>query len=347
MRDDWLRLAHVGMHPDRLRGLLADCSSPASVLAAIESGRVQVPDAARAAAAVAASARRTWLQAAGVRFIVRGDGDYPTRLDEVEDRPPFLFVKGTVPAATGVAIVGTRRCTRYGRDLAEAFGAAVSQAGWSVVSGLARGIDGAAHRGSLRGPGPGVAVLGCGIDRWYPTSHAGLGQALLDRGGAVMSEYPPGTTPTGWRFPPRNRIISGLAAVVVIVEAGVRGGALITANRALDHDRLILAVPGDVTRPSSEGCNLLIRDGAIPVLGPDDLIESLSLIIGQPPGPRSASGSATDADLDLPVTGITIDELAAAQGIEVSELLAELGRHVADGSVELRDGRAYPAHRTA
>jgi len=345
VRDEWLRLAHVGMHPERLRGLLAADGSPGSVLAAIESGKVQVPEAARSAAGVPAPARMAWLRAAEIRFVLQGDSDYPARLDEVEDRPPFLFLKGTLPEVTCVAIVGTRRCTRYGRDLAEAFGEEVSMAGWSVTSGLAKGIDGAAHRGSIRGPTPGVAVLGCGIDRWYPASHASLGQALLEGGGAVISEYPPGTTPAGWRFPPRNRIISGLASVVVIVEAGVRGGALITANRALDQDRLILAVPGDVTRPSSEGCNLLIRDGAIPVLGPEDLTESLSFVIGQPPRSSRSSRTKRFGDLDLPVTGMSVDELAVAGGIELSETLAELGRQVAEGFVELRDGRVYPARR--
>lgn len=336
MNDPWLRLAWVGMHPDRLRGLLETLRTPEAVLAAIEAGRIEVPAHARAAAVRPAGERWTELAAMGVSFRTPLDDGWPAPLEEVVDRPPFLFQRGSIPTAPMVAIVGTRRCTRYGRDLAAAYGAAVSRAGWVVISGLARGVDGEAHRGSLEGPTPGVAVLGCGIDRWYPTTHTALGEALLATGGAVVSEYPPGTPPTGWRFPPRNRIISGMAGAVVVVEAGVRGGALITAHRALDQDRPVLAVPGDVTRATSEGCNLLIRDGAIPVLGPDDLVEALGLILGPPRRPEKDGGEA------VPVTGITVEELALVEGKPVEEMLVELGRRVAEGTVRISQGRVYP-----
>lgn len=269
------------------------------------------------------------------------DPAYPPALAGLADAPFFLFVRGSVSDLPAVAIVGTRRCTRYGLDLARAFGRVVSEAGWSVVSGLARGIDGAAHHGSLSGSAPGTAVLGCGIDRWYPAAHAELGESLLSAGGAVLSEYPPGTPPTGWRFPPRNRIISGLARVVVIVEAAATGGALITALRALEQDRVIFAVPGDVTRPSSEGCNLLIRDGAVPVLGPADLIEALSIVLGLPQA-RNAD-VVTVGGMALPDGGVPMDELAEATATGLPDLLVEVGRLVADGLVVVRDGRVCPA----
>jgi DNA processing protein len=341
--DEWIRLAHVGMHPDRLRSLATEAGGPGPVLQSIIDGRVAVPENARQAARVAAGERRAALAAGGVAFVPRDSPRFPVLLTEVEDAPYFLFVRGALPEVPAIGIVGTRRCTRYGRDLARTFGAAVSQAGWSVVSGLARGIDGEAHRGSLQGHTPGVAVLGCGIDRWYPTSHAELGQGLLDSGGAVISEYPPGTPPTGWRFPPRNRIISGMCRAVVIVEAAVTGGALITAQRALEQDRVIFAVPGDVTRPSSEGCNLLIRDGAVPILGPEDLIEGLSFVLGPPaePGPIEVA-RAEIAGMEVPPLGAGVEELALTAGIGVPELLVELGGLVATGAVELRDGRVYP-----
>jgi DNA processing protein len=194
----------------------------------------------------------------------------------------MLFVRGQIPTLPTVAIVGTRRCTTYGRHLAFEYGGAVADAGWCVSSGLARGIDGAAHKGVTSAGGVGVAVLGCGVDVAYPAEHAALASALVSGGGGVITEYPPGSPPEPWRFPPRNRIISGMAAAVVVVEAAVTGGALITAGYALTQGRVVFAVPGDIRRASSAGCNLLIRDGAHPVLDPDDLIEELSLVLGQP-----------------------------------------------------------------
>jgi DNA processing protein len=199
-------------------------------------------------------------------------------------------VRGALPSEPGVAVVGTRRATRYGLELARQMGGAIARAGWTVVSGLARGVDGAAHRGTLEAGGKGVAVLGSGIDVWYPPEHARLGEQLVTAGGAVISEYPPGSRPDAWRFPRRNRIISGLARAVVVVEAADKGGALITARLAAEQGREVFAVPGDVNRRTSVGTNLLIRDGAVPVLGADDLIEALSLVLG-PPSPGSAPHS--------------------------------------------------------
>ena len=159
------------------------------------------------------------------------------------------------------------------------------------MSGLARGIDAEAHLGTVDAGGPGVAVLGSGSNVVYPAENRGLHDRLIEDGGAVVTEYPPGTPPEPWRFPPRNRIIAGLSAAVVVVEAAVKGGALITAAAALDQGKAVLAVPGDVGRPASEGCNLLIRDGAVPVLGPDDLVEAVSLIVG-PPRARLRPGAS-------------------------------------------------------
>src|SRR5690606_15875349 len=154
----------------------------------------------------------------GVEVIARKDPSYPSVLEEIADPPERLWVRGTLPVGPAVAIVGTRRATRYGLSLGREMGRAVARAGWVVVSGLARGIDGAAHRGCIDADGRGIAVLGCGIDVWYPPEHEALGRQLVAAGGAVVSEYPPGTLPEPWRFPARNRIISALAAAVVVVE---------------------------------------------------------------------------------------------------------------------------------
>ncbi|MCJ7725861.1 MAG: DNA-processing protein DprA, partial [Acidimicrobiia bacterium] len=294
-RDARLRLAMTGLHPDRMRALVESCGSAAAVLRAVGRGRVEVSRRAMAALARPASELRRVLGDLGVRPVYLGDGDYPPSLGGIPDAPDVLFVRGTLPAVPAVAVVGTRRCTAYGRNLARADGAAIAAAGWTTVSGLARGIDAEAHQGTVDAGGPGIAVLGSGSNVIYPAEHRRLHDRLVETGGAVVTEYPPGTPPEAWRFPPRNRIIAGLSAVVVVVEAAVKGGALITASAALDQGTTVLAVPGDVGRVASEGCNLLIRDGAVPVLGPEDLVEAVSLIVG-PPRPRSGPARHEEAD---------------------------------------------------
>lgn len=284
-RDSRLRLAFLGIHPERAARLVSSFGGAGRTMRAIEKGDVQVSDAVRARIADAAACRRR-LVALGIEAVFREDDAYPEHLASLPGAPDLLFVRGTLPPTAGVAVVGTRRCTSYGRRIARALGAALGGAGWPVISGLARGIDGAAHLGAVEGGGCAVAVLGCGSDVMYPAEHRDLHDEVVATGGAVATEYPPGTPPEGWRFPLRNRVISGLAGVVVVVESAVTGGALVTASAALDQGRPVLAVPGDVTRASSEGCNLLIRDGAVPVLGADDLIEAVSLVLG--PAPAAA-----------------------------------------------------------
>ncbi len=340
MKDARLRLAFGGLHPDRTRKLLATYG-PERALRSIAAGAIRVSERGRKAIEVPASQRHQELQAAETNIIFRGDDGYPALLEMLPDAPDVLFVRGTIVDRPAVAVVGTRRCTRYGTSLAEGYGRAIAAAGWPLVSGLARGIDGAAHRGTVAGGGIGWAVLGSGIDVMYPREHADLARQLVDCGGAVISESPPGTPPEAWRFPPRNRIISGLAEVVVVVEAGVKGGALITGEAALRHGRQVFAVPGDVGRASSVGCNLLIRDGAFPVLDADDLVDSLELVLG--PAPRSQahpvpevlpSGGAAGALLTALGSGISdVDELLALLPFGVGEGLALLGRLETEGLI--------------
>lgn len=255
--------------------------------------------------------------------------DAPVGLTDLED-PPDLYVDGVLTGAPGIAVVGTRRATRYGIDLAEAFGAAIARAGWTTVSGLARGIDTAAHRGCLRVGGHAVAVLGCGIDVCYPKENEGLFGRVVETGGAIISEYPPGTPPDRWRFPARNRIIAAISSAVVVVEAARTGGALITARLGAELGRPVFVVPGDVDRPSSAGCNLLIRDGAFPVMGPEDLIEELSLVIGPP--------ERSDVpELGIPVGGLGMGELPELWAVSMSEALVRVTRLEMEGLVR-RDG---------
>ena len=210
--------------------------------------------------------------------------------------PARLWVTGTLPPCAGVAIVGSRRSTAYGNRIAALFGAAVVDCGWPVISGLARGIDGIAHQACLDAGGTGWAVLGSGLDTVYPKQHESLARRLVETGGGLISEYAPGTPPAPFRFPERNRIIAALAAATVVIEAAVDGGALITARLALEMGREVLVVPGDIDRAVSAGCNLLIRDGAHPVLGVDDLIESLSFVLGPPPRVTNRRASRFDPD---------------------------------------------------
>jgi DNA processing protein len=262
----------------------------------------------------------------------------PSHLAELADAPEVLYCRGVLPTRPGVAIVGTRRATPYGRAISRSFGRAVATAGWPVVSGLARGVDGLAHEGTLEVGGIGVAVLGSGIDVWYPAEHRRLGEGLISGGGAVVSEFGPGTPPEPWRFPCRNRIISGLSKVVVVIEAARTGGALITARLALDQGRDVMAVPGDIGRPASEGCNLLIRDGAIPVLGAEDLIEALTLLLGAPPSSPAKPHTGSDLMALIPAGGIPLEDLVLAHGTPTPFVLAELARLEAGGFIHIDGG---------
>ncbi len=346
---DRLRLAFCGLHPDRAARLVGELGSPAAVLGAIGAGRVPVPEGARRAASLSAAACRERLARLGVTALFRNGPGYPAHLGELPGAPDVLLVKGSLPACPGVAIVGTRRCTRYGLGLARVYGRACAMAGWPVVSGLARGADAEAHRGVTGVGGVGVAVLGCGPDLVYPAEHRALLAALLEAGGAMATEYPPGTRPEPWRFPPRNRIIAGLAAAVVVVEAAETGGALITAGAALEQGRHVFAVPGDVGRETSRGCNLLIRDGATPVLDPADLIASLSLLLGLPRA--DPGGPAPGAELEaparallaaLPVGGASLEYAAAAAGVPAHRALAIVSRLEVAGLVRREGGLVLP-----
>ena len=270
------------------------------------------------------------------RLMTPGSPEYPVGLGDLE-KPPPVYVSGSLTDATAVAIVGTRRCTRYGSDLARSFGKALGRSGWTTVSGLARGIDAEAHKGTLSADGHAVAVLGCGIDICYPVENRDLYNAILEKGGALISEYPPGTRPDRWRFPARNRLIAAMSSAVVVVEAGEKGGALITARLAAEIGRPVLVVPGDVDRPASAGCNRLIRDGAFPVLGTDDLLEELELLIGPPP-----SAVEPDPDSDIPDGGIGIEDLPALWSCSPSEALVRLARMEGEGLVGRSGDRILP-----
>lgn len=339
-REARIRLAFVGMHPSRRRELEARLG-PEGLVEAILNRRVEVPDRAAAAAAIPADERLELL--GDVRLVLAGDDGYPPTLGGLPDRPDALFVRGSLPDGPAVAVVGSRRATRYGIGLARALAAALGRAGWPIVSGLAAGVDGAAHRGALDVAAPTVAVLGNGPDRWYPAAHRSLGEEILERGGAVVTEYSPGAPPAPWRFPLRNRVISGLSEAVVVVEAASTGGALITARAAAAQGREVLAVPGDIDRPTSAGANALIADGAIPITSIDDAVEAMALLTGRSPAPPR-----TEPMVDLlGATGATFDELVAATGDGLGRVLATVGRWEVEGLVAVEGDRVVPRSSSA
>lgn len=216
--------------------------------------------------------------AAGFDVLKADEERYPARLREVDAPPPVLYVWGAMDQSDqwAVAVVGTRRPTKYGEALANEIAGELAAAGLTVISGLARGIDGLAHQAALDAGGRSIAVLGSGLDEIYPPEHRGLARRIAANG-AVVSDYPLGTKPEGRNFPPRNRIISGLALAVIVVEAGATSGALITADFAADQGREVFAVPGNLHRRASVGTNRLIQSGAHPFLKIEDVLETLNL----------------------------------------------------------------------
>lgn len=214
----------------------------------------------------------------GAHAVTWDDAAYPRLLREVQDPPPVLFVKGTLSDADqwAIAIVGTRSATVYGRQVTEMLASDLARNAITVVSGLARGIDAAAHEAALKAGGRTLAVLGCGVDIVYPPEHARLAARIAENG-ALISDYPPGTQPDARNFPPRNRIISGLSLGVVVVEADEQSGALITAQFAGEQGREVFAVPGNILNRSSRGTNRLIQQGAKIVLDTQSILEELNL----------------------------------------------------------------------
>jgi DNA processing protein len=259
--------------------------------------------------------------------------DLPPLLRAIHDPPARLYLRGNGEVALldqpAVAIVGARACSPYGAQVARMLGRELAGAGVVVVSGLARGIDGEAHRGALGTAGHTVAVLGCGIDRDYPAAHSALAQSICERS-LIVSEYETGVEPAPWRFPARNRIIAGLCAATIVVEARERSGALITADFALEEGREVFAVPGEITSALSAGANALLRLGATPLTAAADVLESLG--IESTPARAAADNPLLDL---LPATA---DELVRKTGLGVAEVIAALAELDVAGLAAEGDG---------
>ncbi len=274
----WIALQRQpGVGPVTFRELLQRHGGPRQALAALgEQGRLEV-DEARWEADVA------WLEADNTRHLITlDDPRYPSRLRELPDAPPLLYVVGDPELLTlaQLAVVGSRNPTPDGRADARRFAAHLARCGLVITSGLALGVDGAAHEGALEAEGGTVAVLACGVDRVYPASHHGLARRIVESGGALVAERPLGTRPRREFFPARNRIISGLSLGVLVVEAAIHSGSLITARLAAEQNREVFAIPGSIHNPLSRGCHRLIRQGAKLVETAEDVLEELGPLLG-------------------------------------------------------------------
>ncbi|NOQ21684.1 MAG: DNA-protecting protein DprA [Candidatus Aegiribacteria sp.] len=278
--------------------------------------------------------------------VIYGSEDYPDILINIPDPPVVLFYRGDLERFLGmpaIAVIGSRRCTAYGRKVARKLARDFVRSGVAVVSGLARGIDGEAHRGAIEAGGVTMAVLGNGLDLCYPPEHDRLSEMILGNG-VILSEYPPGTEPARYRFPERNRLISGFSRGVVVVEAGKRSGTMITVNTALDQGKDVFAVPGEVTRAFSMGTNMLLRDGAGVVITAADVLEPLGL--ARDPGksgetfePESDAASAILEHLSIET--LHFNQLLRLAGVGTAVLQSELLSLEMAGVVMQHPGKFY------
>jgi DNA processing protein len=271
------------------------------------------------------------LAARGFRFLSRTAAEFPPLLRAIHDPPLGLFLRGSgdvsLLSRAAVAVVGARACSGYGASVARSLGRDLTRGGLVVVSGIARGVDAEAHRGALEAEGPTVAVLGCGIDRDYPAAHAELARRIA-ASGLLVSEYAPGVEPAPWRFPARNRIVAGLCAATVIVEARERSGALITADLALEEGREVFTVPGEISSALSAGTNALLKLGATPLTAAGDVLLAFGI--------EEAAPAERHALLDL--LPATADELVRRTGRPAAEIARALVELELAGSVSAREG---------
>ena len=345
----WLTLSFApGLVNEDFRKLLAAFGSPEAVLAASRAKLAGVvPDrAARAVHAPAAPELLTkverWLDDPANQIVTLGDTTYPQALLHAPDPPPLLYVKGRVELlnADAFAIVGSRNATQQGMVHAEAFGRTLSDAGLTIVSGLAQGIDAAAHRGGLAGRASSVAVVGTGLDIVYPAKNRDLAHELA-RKGCIVSEFALGTAPVASNFPRRNRLISGLGRGCLVVEAAVQSGSLITARLANEQGKDVFAMPGPINSPLTKGCHALIREGAKLAETAHDILEELHMVAA-PPVAGARARAARHPVLDaMGFDPWNFDTLAARTGVSANTLAALLTQWEIDGLIEALPGGRY------
>ena len=351
----WLQLSLTpGLGSATLRKLLQQFGLPQAVLARkrgelaalVPPGTIAALDSEPVASAVARALE--WSAEAGHAVITLADETYPRLLLEISDPPPLLYARGRVDllGRSALAIVGSRNATQQGSANAEAFARTLSESGLTIVSGLALGIDAAAHRGGLQGPGSTIAVLGTGLDVIYPQRNAALAGEIAQRG-LLVSEFPLGTAPAAQNFPRRNRLISGLARGCLVVEAAVASGSLITARAAAEQGREVFAVPGSIHSPVSKGCHALIKSGAKLVESAEDVLTELSGF--RPSGyastrespRREAAADETGLLAHMGHDPVDVDSLCSRAGLSAEQVSSELLRLELDGRVAALPGGLY------
>ncbi|MCA1979503.1 MAG: DNA-processing protein DprA [Thiobacillus sp.] len=350
--DVWLRLSLTpGVGNASLLRLLTAFGSPEAVLSSGRGALAQHLSSAQIDAlkagpdAVEFDAARAWLGQPGNHLVTLADPDYPKPLLEIADPPALLYGKGRreLLGAPGLGIVGSRNATPQGLRDAEAFAQALSDAGLTIVSGLALGIDAAAHRGGLAGAGASIAIVGTGLDRVYPARNKALAHQLAERG-LIVSEFPLGTAPLPGHFPRRNRIISGLSRGVLVVEAAPDSGSLITARVAAEQGREVFAIPGSIHSPLARGCHALIKQGAKLVESAADILDELAWTTRLAP-PQLADASAhspADPVLEaLDGAPTTLDTLVQRTGLTLDTLSAKLLTLELEGHIASLPGGRY------
>ncbi|MFO1204627.1 MAG: DNA-processing protein DprA [Burkholderiales bacterium] len=350
----WLALTLVPeIGPRTLRKLLAAFGTPEAVLACNRNNLERVIPARLAARLLASreadaiGAAISWLDCETHHLVTLADADYPRPLLEIADPPAVLYVAGDRNAlgAVALAVVGSRSPTPQGLDNAQAFAQALSNAGITVVSGLAEGVDAAAHRGALAGGACTIAVVGTGVDRVYPARNRALAEAIRERG-ALVSEFPLGTRALPGNFPRRNRLISGLARGCLVVEAALQSGSLITARCALEQGREVFAIPGSIHSPLAKGCHALIKEGAKLVESAADILDELGMAVSTPAvgAPGAPRGEPMEVSRLLPHVGydpVDIDALCSRSGLPPDVVTAELLALELAGRVAALPGGLY------
>lgn len=350
----WLAMASVpGLGPEAARKLLQSFGSPEAVLDASPTSLAPVvgPKLAQAIGEAKSNEKveiaLRWLEGADNHLLTWADEDYPPRLLEISDPPFVLYLKGKreLLSRDALAIVGSRNATAGGVQLAEAFAESLSSAGLTIVSGMAMGIDAAAHTGGLKGKGSSIAVVGTGLDLVYPARNRALAHRLAESG-LIVSEFNLGTPAMAGNFPRRNRIISGLSRGILVVEAALNSGSLITARLAGEQGRDVFAIPGSIHSPFSKGCHTLIKQGAKLVDDANDILSELGLLSFSAPKPgKTMKVDAEDTqDPILTAMGydpITVDALAGRSGQDAGSILAKLTHWEIEGAVVSLPGGKY------
>lgn len=346
--ESWLRIEAVpGLGAEGVRKLLAHFGTIDQVLKASQAQLAPLIGADRARTlcgtppAAAMAAGLDWLKQPDAHLIGLDHPAYPARLAELPDAPPWLYVKGQPEVLNRplLAIVGSRNASAQGLRDAQAFAAVLAEAGLTIVSGLAVGIDTAAHQGGLAGNGAGIAVVGTGLDRVYPAQNRDLAHRLANAG-ALVSEFPVGTAPKPGHFPRRNRLISGLSLGVLVVEAALESGSLITARLAGEQGREVFALPGSIHNPLARGCHRLIRDGAKLVESAADVLEELHFTA--PAGPGAATPENPAPILEHLANGpLGLDQLMEQCGLTLETLSAMLLAHELEGRLARLPGGLY------